>query len=66
VPYLENCDLAEDSRGKEVGKRGGGGGERGPVDGTLERHILSKFLGINSSLLRLEFFVWFSNLIFPF
>ncbi len=33
-------------------------------DGLLERQLLSRFLGINSSLLRCEFFVWFSTLIF--
>ncbi len=38
VPWLENCDLAKDSRGKEVGKRGGRG-ERGPREGILERHF---------------------------
>jgi hypothetical protein len=34
----------------------------GSGDGILKQHFLSKFLGINSSLLRLEF----STLIFPF
>jgi hypothetical protein len=34
----------------------------GSGDGILELHFLSRFLGINSSLLRLEF----STLIFPF
>jgi hypothetical protein len=35
-------------------------------DGILERHFYSEFLGINSSLPRLEFFVRFSSLIFLF
>ncbi len=32
----------------------------------LNRIFKSWFLGINSGLLRLDFFVWFSTLIFPF
>jgi hypothetical protein len=33
--------------------------------GILERHFYAMFLGINSSLLRLELLVWFSTLVFP-